>query len=67
MAQDLASMASIATTLKYTPVDAIPAIASRIRNAFNTHKTKPIGFRLLQLRKLYWGYAFGEPGMSPWC
>ncbi|KAL8882368.1 MAG: hypothetical protein Q9198_000629, partial [Flavoplaca austrocitrina] len=67
MAQDLASMASIATTLKYTPVDAIPAIASRIRNAFNTHKTKPIGFRLLQLRKLYWGIKDNEAAIVQAC
>lgn len=60
MAQDLASMASIATELKYTPVDSIPAIASGVRNAFNSHKTKPIDFRLTQLRRLYWGYVYVE-------
>lgn len=53
-------MASIATELKYTPVDSIPAIASGVRNAFNSHKTKPIAFRLTQLRKLYWGYVHPE-------
>ncbi|KAL9035307.1 MAG: hypothetical protein Q9180_004930, partial [Flavoplaca navasiana] len=67
MAQDLASMTSIATELKYTPVDTIPAIASRIRNAFNTHKTKHIGFRLLQLRKLYWGIKDNEAAIVQAC
>ncbi|KAL8862588.1 MAG: hypothetical protein Q9178_001086 [Gyalolechia marmorata] len=67
MAQDLASMASIATELKYTPVDTIPAIASGIRNAFNSHKTKPIGFRLLQLRKLYWGIKDNEAAILQAC
>lgn len=55
MAQDLASMASIATELKYTPIGTIPGVAAGVRNAFNSHKTKPIEFRLMQLRKLYWG------------
>ncbi|CAO1602891.1 Hexadecenal dehydrogenase [Xanthoria calcicola] len=67
MARDLASMASIATELRYTPVDSIPAIASGVRNAFNSHKTKPIGFRLTQLRKLYWGIKDNEAAIVQAC
>ena len=40
--------------LDYTPVDAIPTITKNLRATFNTHKTRPIDFRLAQLRKLYW-------------
>ena len=40
--------------LDYTPVDAIPTVAKNLRATFNTHKTRPIDFRLTQLRKLYW-------------
>ncbi|KAL8732180.1 MAG: hypothetical protein Q9166_002927 [cf. Caloplaca sp. 2 TL-2023] len=60
-------MASIATELKYTPVDTIPAIASGIRNAFNSQKTKPMDFRLMQLRKLYWGIKDNEAAIVKAC
>ena len=42
--------------LQYTPADAIPAIAREVRLSFASQKTKPIEWRLKQLRKLYWGY-----------
>lgn len=37
-----------------TPVEEIPAIARTVRQAFRTHKTKDLEWRLVQLRKLYW-------------
>ncbi|KAL8654059.1 MAG: hypothetical protein Q9226_003584 [Calogaya cf. arnoldii] len=67
MARDLASLASIATELQYTPVDSIPAIASGVRNAFNSHKTKPIDFRVTQLRRLYWGIKDNEAAIVQAC
>ncbi|KAI4136198.1 MAG: hypothetical protein LQ341_005792 [Variospora aurantia] len=67
MAQDLAAMAAITTELKYTPVDTIPGIAAGVRNAFNSHKTKPLEFRLLQLRKLYWGIVDNEAAIVQAC
>ena len=42
---------------KHTAIDSIPATVSQLRATFNSQKTKPIAFRLVQLRKLYWGYA----------
>jgi len=45
-----------ATTYEDTPLDAIPRIASSLRYTFSTHKTKPIQWRLQQLRKLYWAF-----------
>ncbi|KAL8713924.1 MAG: hypothetical protein Q9220_002070 [cf. Caloplaca sp. 1 TL-2023] len=67
MAQDLASMAALASELKFTPADTIPAIAAGVRNAFNTHKTKFIDFRLVQLRKLYWGIKDNEAAIAQAC
>ncbi|KAL8694020.1 MAG: hypothetical protein Q9218_001258 [Villophora microphyllina] len=67
MTQDLVSMVSLASELKYTPVDTIPEIAAGVRNAFNSHKTKPIDFRLLQLRKLYWGIKDNEAALVQAC
>ncbi|KAI4255251.1 MAG: hypothetical protein LQ352_002659 [Teloschistes flavicans] len=67
MTQDLVSMASIASELKYTPSDTIPEIAAGVRNAFNSHKTKSIDFRLMQLRKLYWGIKDNEAALVKAC
>lgn len=46
-----------------TPIDFIPKIASSLRITFASQKTKPIEWRLVQLRKLYWAYvtAFRTP------
>ena len=38
-----------------TPVDDIPGIVNRLQRTFHSHKTRPVEFRLRQLRKLYWG------------
>lgn len=43
--------------LSYTSTDAIPKISSSLRTTFASQKTKPIEWRLVQLRKLYWAYA----------
>lgn len=37
-----------------TPVDEIPQIVDRLHQSFHSHKTRPVEFRLKQLRKLYW-------------
>ncbi|KAK9782582.1 putative Aldehyde dehydrogenase [Seiridium cardinale] len=38
-----------------TPQDEIPSIAATLRNTFRSQKTKDVEYRLVQLRKLYWG------------
>lgn len=45
---------SVIQELVNTPVDSIPSISKKVRLAFASHKTKPIEWRLKQLRKLYW-------------
>ncbi|RMZ87967.1 hypothetical protein DV736_g4818, partial [Chaetothyriales sp. CBS 134916] len=37
-----------------TPVEEIPKIVNRVKQGFFAHKTRPVEFRLKQLRKLYW-------------
>ena len=41
--------------LEFTSPNVIPEIANGVRSTFLTQKTKPLEFRLVQLRKLYWG------------
>lgn len=43
--------------LTYTSSDDIPKIAGSLRNTFASQQTKPIQWRLVQLRKLYWAYV----------
>jgi beta-apo-4'-carotenal oxygenase len=38
-----------------TPLEAIPQIAKEVRSTFLSHKTRPVEYRVQQLRKLYWG------------
>ncbi len=48
-------MAQMIPEFAHTPVEAIPDIVNGIRSSFHAQKTKPIEYRLVQLRKLYWG------------
>ncbi|KAK7635042.1 hypothetical protein IWX48DRAFT_222254 [Phyllosticta citricarpa] len=41
--------------LKYTPLDDIPETAKAVRTTFRSGRTRPIQYRLKQLRKFYWG------------
>ncbi|KAF2732843.1 aldehyde dehydrogenase [Polyplosphaeria fusca] len=40
---------------EHTPLDSIASTVKGIRTSFLSHKTRPLEFRLVQLRKLYWG------------
>lgn len=49
-------MASAKTTpFEATAIESIPSIVDLCRSTFQSQKTKPIAYRLTQLRKLYWG------------
>ncbi|KAF1809234.1 aldehyde dehydrogenase [Eremomyces bilateralis CBS 781.70] len=48
-------MAPKIPAFKHTPAEAIPGIVERVRKTFLAGKTRPVEFRLVQLRKLYWG------------
>ncbi|KAK7564111.1 fatty aldehyde dehydrogenase [Phyllosticta citricarpa] len=46
--------------LKYTPLDDIPETAKAVRTTFRSGRTRPIQYRLKQLRKFYWGYILKD-------
>ena len=50
-----------------TPVEDIPKIVGKVRNTFFTHKTRPLGFRVKQLRKLYWALKDHEADILDAC
>lgn len=41
-----------------TPIEKISQVHEKVTKSFLAHKTRPVEFRLQQLRKLYWGYVF---------
>ncbi|KAF1825443.1 aldehyde dehydrogenase [Dissoconium aciculare CBS 342.82] len=55
------------SSLTYTPVEEIPALHKRVVAKFNTHTTRPIEYRLKQLRKLYWGLKDEETALLNAC
>lgn len=48
-------MSSTIPEFKYASVESIPSTVDKVRATFHSQKTKDINFRLVQLRKLYWG------------
>nr|OQO20062.1 hypothetical protein B0A51_13993 [Rachicladosporium sp. CCFEE 5018] len=47
----------------HTSVDSIPAVHARVTAKFHSHTTRPIEYRLKQLRALYWGIKDEEPAL----
>jgi beta-apo-4'-carotenal oxygenase len=39
---------------EHTPIESIPGIVNGVRATFLSHKTRPLEYRVAQLRKLYW-------------
>lgn len=52
---------SLVPDFQATAMDTIAASTKTARLAFASQKTKPIEWRLVQLRKLYWSYAKMRP------
>ena len=50
-----------------TPVENIPGIHQRVVDKFHSHTTRPIEYRLKQLRSLYWGLKDEEPALLEAC
>ena len=50
-----------------TAVESIPAIAKLTRTTFRAQKTKPLAFRLHQLRMLYWGIVDNSDAIVEAC
>ena len=53
--------------LTYTNIDSIPTVHKRVVDRFHTHQTRPIAYRLKQLRQLYWGLKDEEPALLEAC
>ncbi|KAI9805661.1 MAG: hypothetical protein M1833_005153 [Piccolia ochrophora] len=53
-------MSDTLPAFKHTPVAAVPAKVNLARTTFHAQKTKPLEYRLTQLRKLYWGLKDNE-------
>ncbi|KAH0542052.1 hypothetical protein FGG08_003517 [Glutinoglossum americanum] len=54
-------------TFSHTPIEAIPGIAVQARSTFRSQKTKPLEYRLTQLRKLWWGLKDNEAAIIEAC
>ncbi|KAI9882360.1 MAG: hypothetical protein M1823_005893 [Watsoniomyces obsoletus] len=52
---------------EHTAVEAIPEITNRLRKTFLSHKTRPLEYRLQQLRKLYWAIHDNEDALIEAC
>ncbi|KAI7249604.1 aldehyde dehydrogenase, partial [Hortaea werneckii] len=50
-----------------TPMDKIPEVHERVVKKFHTHTTRPLAYRLKQLRQLYWGLKDEEPALMEAC
>ncbi|MCJ1471452.1 hypothetical protein MMC13_000091 [Lambiella insularis] len=60
-------MSDIVPTFTESSSESIAPTVSRVRNSFNSQKTKPIEFRLVQLRKLYWALVDHEAAIVEAC
>ncbi|KAL6721377.1 Hexadecenal dehydrogenase [Lecanora helva] len=54
-------------SLEHTKVEAISGIVNDVRATFHTQKTRPLEFRLRQLRKLYWGLIDNADAIAAAC
>ncbi|TKA30767.1 hypothetical protein B0A50_02487 [Salinomyces thailandicus] len=50
-----------------TPMDKIPELHERVVRKFHTHTTRPLPYRLKQLRQLYWALKDEEPALTEAC
>jgi beta-apo-4'-carotenal oxygenase len=50
-----------------TAVKSIPSIHQRVVDKFHTHTTRPLEYRLKQLRSLYWGLKDAEAALLEAC
>lgn len=60
-------MAPIIPSFEATAVSSIPSIVNLCRATYNSQKSKPIEYRLTQLRKLYWGIKDNEDALVEAC
>lgn len=49
---------------EHTPIEDVKPSHERVLNKFHTHTTRPLEYRLKQLRSFYWGLKDAEPAMT---
>ncbi|KAI8930792.1 hypothetical protein NX059_011816 [Plenodomus lindquistii] len=54
------AMAATIPPFEHTPLDEIASTCATVRASFLAHKTRPLAFRITQLRKLYWAFKDNE-------
>jgi beta-apo-4'-carotenal oxygenase len=54
-------------TFEHTSIDGIAATCATVRGSFLSHKTRPLEFRIQQLRRLYWAFKDNEPLVTEAC
>ncbi|KAI9797050.1 MAG: hypothetical protein M1825_006271 [Sarcosagium campestre] len=60
-------MSSSIPQFSHTSVESIPGIVDLARSTFEAHATRSIQYRLVQLRKLYWGIKDHEQDLIEAC
>lgn len=63
----MASKDSLLPPFTHTPVESISALHSTVVSTFASHLTRPLEYRLVQLRKLYWGIKDHEKDILEAC
>ena len=61
------NMAPAIAPFEATAVDSIPSTVNLCKTTFRAQKSKPIAYRLLQLRKLYWGIHDNVDALTEAC
>ncbi|MCJ1250725.1 hypothetical protein MMC30_007953 [Trapelia coarctata] len=60
-------MSNLVPEYKESSLEVIAPTVARVRQTFNAQKTKPLEFRLVQLRKLYWALTDNEAAIVEAC
>jgi len=50
-----------------TPIESLSTIVNDIKTTYRTQKTRPLSYRIQQLRKLYWGLVDNTPALLESC
>lgn len=50
-----------------TPAELLPGMVEKLKTTYRSQKTRPIDYRIQQLRKLYWGLVDNTPALLEAC
>lgn len=60
-------MADTMPPFEHTPIDDIAPLCATVRASFLAHTTRPLEYRITQLRKLYWAFKDNEELVAEAC